>query len=57
MRPGRVVSSVIVRVVESGRGERAIFLHDLLWREVREFRSWEEAVAHLRRRSESRGVR
>ncbi|HEX7040676.1 MAG TPA: hypothetical protein VF202_11205 [Trueperaceae bacterium] len=57
MRPGRVVSTVIVRVVESGRGQRSIVLHDLIAREVREFRTWEEAVAHLRRRSEARGVR
>ncbi len=57
MRPAKVVSTVIVRVVESGRGERSIVLHDLISREVREFGSWEEAVAHLRRRSESRGLR
>jgi|GEM_PF-1798270 hypothetical protein len=57
MRRGRVVTSVIVRVVDTGRGERAIVVHDLLRREHKEFASWEEAVAHLRRRTDSRGVR
>ena len=57
MGAGKVVSSVIVRVVEKGRGERSIVVHDLLRRELKEFSTWEEAVAHLRRRSETRGVR
>ncbi|HZW28927.1 MAG TPA: hypothetical protein VFF08_10760 [Trueperaceae bacterium] len=57
MHPGKVVSSVIVRVVDTGRGRRAIVVHDLLRREVREFRTWEEAVAHMRRHAEERGVR
>ncbi|HLV11727.1 MAG TPA: hypothetical protein VKY42_04695 [Trueperaceae bacterium] len=57
MRTGRVVSSVIVRVVDSGRGGTSIVLLDLQSRELREFRTWEEAMDYMRRLSESRGLR
>ena len=49
MRTGRVVSSVIVRVVDSGRGGTSIVLLDLQSRELREFRTWEEAMDYMRR--------
>ena len=57
MRTGRVVSSVIVRVVDSGRGGTSIVLLDLQSRELREFRTWEEAMDYMSRLSESRGLR
>ena len=57
MRTGRVVSSVIVRVVDSGRGGTSIVLLDLQSRELREFRTWEEAMDYMRRLPESRGLR
>lgn len=57
MSGGKVVSSVIVRVVDSGRGRTLIVLHDLLRRDVREFRTWEAAMTHLRNVVEARGLR
>lgn len=53
MNVGRVVASIIVRVVETGRGETRIVVHDLIGRTVKEFRTWEAALEHLRSRSDS----
>ncbi len=57
MNPGRVVSSVIVRVIEAGRGETRIVVHDLLNRSVKECRSWEAAFEHLQKIARARGLR
>lgn len=47
---------MIVRVVD-GRNGRRIVLHDLRTKQVREFESWDEAVAFMRGASEQRGLR
>lgn len=52
----RVTRSLIVRVIE-GRGERRIVVHDLRSRQVREFGSWDEALAFVRALSEATGLR
>lgn len=57
MHTGRVISSVIVRVVDAGRGETRIVVHDLIGRSVKEFRTWEAALEHLRQGSRPRGLR
>lgn len=61
----RVTTSLVVRVIAGGRsgdrdGDRVddrIVLHDLRSRQVHEFRSWEEALAHMRALSEQSGLR
>ena len=52
----KVTTSLIVRVIE-GRGGRRIVVHDLRTRQVREFASWEAALAFARALSESSGLR
>ena len=52
----RVTSSLIVRVID-GRGGRRIVVHDLRSREVQSFTNWEAALAFVRARSETRGLR
>ncbi len=52
----RVTTSLIVRVIE-GRGGRRIVVHDLRSRQVREFVSWEDALAYARSLAELRGLR
>ena len=56
MNVGRVIASIIVRVVETGRGETRIVVHDLIGRSVKEFQSWEAALEHLRKRSDGSGA-
>jgi hypothetical protein len=52
----RVTRSLIVRVIE-GRGARRIVVHDLRSRQVREFATWEDALAYARSLTEVRGLR
>jgi hypothetical protein len=52
----RVTSSLIVRVIQ-GRGGPRIVVHDLRSRQVREFGSWEAAMAFARALSEATGLR
>jgi hypothetical protein len=52
----RITTSLIVRVIE-GRGGRRIVVHDLRSRQVREFSSWEDALAYARSLAEVRGLR
>lgn len=47
---------MIVRVVDSRHGRR-IVLHDLRTKQVREFDTWDEAVAFMRGAAEQRGLR
>lgn len=51
-----VRTSMIVRVVE-GRDGCRIVLHDLRSRQVREFKTWEAALRHVRSVAERRGLR
>lgn len=53
----KVTTSLVVRVITGGREGKRIVLHDLKSRAVREFRSWEEALAHMRALSEQHGLR
>lgn len=52
----KVTASLVVRVIEGRDGDR-IVLHDLRNRSIREFRSWEEALAHMRALSRRSGLR
>ena len=52
----KVKTSLIVRVVEV-RGARRIVVHDLRSRQVREFATWEDALAYARTLTEVRGLR
>ena len=52
----KVTTSLIVRVIE-GRGGRRIVVHDLRSRQVREFTTWEDALAFARTLTEARGLR
>lgn len=52
----KVMTSLVVRVVTTDDRVR-ILLHDLSGRTVREFRSWEEALAHMRELSQRSGLR
>lgn len=52
----RITTSLIVRVIE-GRGARRIVVHDLRSRQVREFATWEDALAYARALAEVRGLR
>ena len=52
----RITTSLIVRVIE-GRGARRIVVHDLRSRQVREFATWEDALAYARTLTEVRGLR
>ncbi|HZJ10261.1 MAG TPA: hypothetical protein VFD39_11240 [Trueperaceae bacterium] len=53
----QVTTSLVVRVIAGGRKGDRIVLHDLRSRQVNEFRSWEEALAHMRALSERSGLR
>lgn len=53
----QVTTSLVVRVIAGGRNGDRIVLHDLRSRQVKEFRSWEAAFAHMRALSEQSGLR
>ena len=52
----RVAASLIVRVVDRHDG-RSIVVHDLRGREVREFRTWAEALEFVQQVAEEEGLR
>lgn len=52
----QVTTSLIVRVLTNGDSVR-IVLHDLGGRTVQEFRSWAEALEHMRELAQRSGLR
>lgn len=52
----KITTSLIVRVTE-GRGGRRIVVHDLRSRQIREFGSWEAALAFARSLTQMDGLR
>ena len=52
----KVTASLVVRVIEGRNGPR-IVLHDLRSRAIREFRSWDDALAHMRALTARSGLR